>query len=76
MKRVEVFRWYLPARTERGKPYLSSWHMTAEAAAARGALRPEPTSRIVRELPETAAELRDAQVADASRVNGPSPDRH
>jgi hypothetical protein len=75
VKRVETFRWYLPARTERGKPYLSRWHMTAEDAAARGALRPEPTSRIVRELPDTEDELRAAQISDASRIGGRSPDR-
>jgi hypothetical protein len=75
VKTVEVFRWYLPNANPRGKPYLSRWHMSAEDAAKQGAIRPEPSSRIVRELPESEEELRAAQVADASRVGGRSPDR-
>ena len=59
MKTVEVFRWYLPPRAgagPRAKPYLSRWKMTAEEAAARGALRPEPATRELRDVPETAQE--------------------
>jgi hypothetical protein len=76
MKRVETFRWYLPARSARGKPYLSAWHMSAQEAATRGALRADPASRILRDVPETDAEKWAAQMADASRINGPSPDHH
>lgn len=46
----EVFRWYLPPKPwagPRAKPYLSSWHMDAAEAAKLGALRPDPTSRVV-----------------------------
>jgi hypothetical protein len=75
MKQVETFRWYLPNPNPRGKPYLSRWHMSAQDAAARGALRPEPTSRIVREVPDTDDERRAAQIADASRIGGHSPDK-
>lgn len=74
MRQVEYHRWYLPGRTPRSKPYLSSWKMTAEEAAQRGAIRPEPTSREVREIPETPEEeaqhrLRtDTSVAAAERA--------
>jgi hypothetical protein len=73
MKRVEVFRWYLPNANPRGKPYLSRWHMNAEEAAARGAIRPEPSSRIVRDLPDTEDEKR-AQIPQAGSMGGRSPD--
>lgn len=59
MRRVEYHRYWLPPRPgsgPRAKPYLSSWPMDAEAAAKLGAIRPEPSTREVRELPETEAE--------------------
>lgn len=56
MKEVEYHHWYLPNKNPRGKPYLSRWKMSAEDAAARGAIRPEPSSREVRMHAETDAE--------------------
>lgn len=55
MKRVEFARYYLPGRAGR-KPYASSWKMTAEDAAARGALGQVPGTAEIREVPETDAE--------------------
>jgi hypothetical protein len=57
MKQIEQFKWYLPARNPRGKPYISGWHMTAEEAAKRGALRPEPGTRMVIDVGETPDEI-------------------
>jgi hypothetical protein len=77
MKKVEVFKWYLPPRVgsgPRAKPYLSRWKMTAEDAAARGAIRPEPTSRellAIAETPEEEKQLRRA--GDTSALGGPAP---
>jgi hypothetical protein len=73
MKQVEVFRWYLPNPNPRGKPYLSRWHMTAVDAAKHGAIRPEPTSRKMMEVPDSDEERRAAQMADASRIGGAAP---
>jgi hypothetical protein len=53
MKQVEYHLWFLPGKTPRSKPYLSRWKMTAEDAAKLGAIRPEPTSLEVRDVPET-----------------------
>jgi hypothetical protein len=61
MQEVEQFKWWLPPGQGRKKPYLSSWHMTAEEAAKRGALRPETTSRMVIRRPETAQEAIEMQ---------------
>jgi hypothetical protein len=47
MPEIILYRWYLPPRFGKGKPYLSTDHMDAETAAKRGAIRPEPTSRMV-----------------------------
>jgi hypothetical protein len=52
MLEVEYFRWLLPARFAGGKPYLSSWKMSAAEAAARGAIAPDLASREVRKIPE------------------------
>lgn len=63
MRPVEFFRWYLPPEPHRGpraKPRLSSYAMSAEEAARVGALRPEPTSREVRLIPETPEESEQA----------------
>ncbi|MBI5277965.1 MAG: hypothetical protein HY854_16065 [Burkholderiales bacterium] len=57
MKQVEQFRWYMPPWRKGAKPHLSSWHMDAETAARMGALRPEPSTREVREIPETDEEM-------------------
>jgi hypothetical protein len=59
MRRVEFFRWWVTA-PGRKRPYLTSFPMDAQTAASQypGA-RPEPTTREVRQVPETEAE-RDA----------------
>jgi hypothetical protein len=56
MRQVEFFKWWLPPAKPKGKPYLSSWEMDAEQAAQRGAIRPEPSTRIVRKMAETPEE--------------------
>jgi hypothetical protein len=77
MKEVESFRWFLPPKAWDGpkaKPYLSAWTMTAEEAAKRGALRPDPSTRtvlLVPETPEEEAQLRRA--SDTSALGGPAP---
>lgn len=71
MKQVEYFFWFLPNANPRGKPYLSRWKMSEEEAKARGATRPDPGSREVREVPETPeeeAELR--RLTDTSVLSG------
>ena len=55
-KEIEQFKWYLPAKLPRRKPYLSRWRMTAQEAAAQGAFRPELTSRMVIRIAETELE--------------------
>jgi len=55
MRAVEYHRYWLPSLGGK-RPHLSRWAMTAEDAAARGALRPEPGTREVRMLAETSAE--------------------
>jgi len=53
---VDYFRWFLPPRPgagPRAKPYLSGFKMNAAEAAAVGALRPDPSSRELRELPDS-----------------------
>jgi hypothetical protein len=64
MKQVEMFKWWLPPAPwagPRAKPYLSSFLMTADDAAKRGAIRPEPGTRWVHmqaETPEEEAQVR------------------
>lgn len=60
MRRVTFALHFLPGRAGR-KPRASTWKMTAEDAAARGALGMVPASAEVREVPETEAERRRAQ---------------
>lgn len=75
MKQVEQFKWYLPGRTARSKPYLSAWHMSAADAKARGAIAPEPTSReviMVAETPEEERELR--RRTDTSQLGNRRPE--
>lgn len=62
MRRVEHSFYFLPNRNPRGKPYRSSWKMSAEEAAARGALGIVPGSTEVREIPETEEEVGRSQV--------------
>ncbi len=56
MKDVEYFRWWVTAPGRR-RPYLTSFIMDAQQALATypGA-RPEPSTRVVRHVPETEAE--------------------
>jgi hypothetical protein len=63
MRETEFFLWWLPPEPHRGpraKPRLSTYKMSAEEAAKRGALRAEPTSREVRMIPETREESEQA----------------
>lgn len=53
MRRVAFSLYLLPSRTQRGKPYRSSWKMSPEQAAAIGALSPVAGSTEYRDLPET-----------------------
>lgn len=77
MKTVEQFRWYLPPKPWAGpkaQPYLSAWAMDAETAKRYGAVRPDPSTRTVVEVPETPeeeAQLRRA--TDTSALGGPAP---
>jgi hypothetical protein len=59
MRRVAYSLYLLPARPGRKQPYVSSWRMNSEEAAAIGAIRPvgEPE---IREIPETEDEKRRA----------------
>ena len=58
MNQVEFFKWWLPPPLgkPRAKPYLSRWEMDADEAARRGAIRPEPSTRVVRQMAETPEE--------------------
>jgi thiamine pyrophosphate-dependent acetolactate synthase large subunit-like protein len=60
VKQVEYFRWWVTA-PGRPRPYLTSFPMDAQEAAANypGA-RPEPSTREVRQLPDTDAEQNEA----------------
>lgn len=63
MRTVAYYRWWLPPEPWRGpraKPRLSTYKMSAEEAAERAAIRPEPTTREVRLIPETAEERAQA----------------
>lgn len=55
MKSVELWFWLLPRGPGR-KPTRSRWKMTAEEAAARGAVERVEWSREVREMPENVRE--------------------
>lgn len=65
MRRVTLARYYLPPEPWRGpraKPYASAFAMTAEQAAARGALGMVPGSAREIEEPETEDEILASQV--------------
>lgn len=71
VKQVEQFKWFLPGRTPLAKPYLSSWHMTADEAKARGALRPDLSTRTVIDVAETPEEQREIMArTDTSKWGG------
>lgn len=53
MPDIILHRWWMPARTPKGKPYLSRWAMSDEEAAKAGALRPEPSTREVRHVEDS-----------------------
>jgi hypothetical protein len=56
MRTIELWRWRL--RDHRGKVILTRAHMTLDEALARDAgAMPEPGTRELREVPESAAEL-------------------
>jgi hypothetical protein len=59
VREVEFHRYWVSA-PGRKRPYLTSFHMTAQAAAKYQDARPEPSSRTVRQMPETEAERRAA----------------
>jgi hypothetical protein len=61
MREVEYFRWWVTA-PGRPRPYRTRFPMDAQEAAARypGAT-PDLSTREVRQLPETDAEMRAAQ---------------
>ncbi len=68
MREVEFFKWWLPPPPGRKQPYLSSWVMTAQDAAQRGALRPEPSTRVVRQMAESPQEVRQVlELSDTSK---------
>jgi len=71
MKQIEVCLWWLPPKRWEGpsaKPYLSSWKMSAEEAAAHKAIRPDLTSRELRQLSGTKDKQRQLlQETDTSR---------
>jgi hypothetical protein len=77
MKQIEVSKWYLPPKPwagPRAQPYLSSWVMSADDAAKHSAIRPEPSTRTLIQVPETPeeeAQLRRA--GDTSHLGGPAP---
>jgi hypothetical protein len=52
MPEIELFKWWLPAKVweKKGKPYLSSWVMDAEQAKMHNAIRPELSTREVRQV--------------------------
>lgn len=57
MKKVELFRWRVPARGKL-RPYLSAVHLTREDALQQYGPEAEPdlTTRRERDVPETDAE--------------------
>lgn len=77
MRNVEIFKWYMPPPAHKGpraKPYLTAYHMDADTAKERGAIRPEPSSRMViqkAETPEEDEQLRRA--IDTSNQGGELP---
>lgn len=50
MSEIILHRYWLPARVPGGREHLSRWAMSEEEAKARGAIRPEATSREVRQV--------------------------
>lgn len=56
MRTVEYARYFLPPRPGRRTPYASSWLMSPEEAAERGALRQVPGTAEIRQIPETDEE--------------------
>jgi hypothetical protein len=70
VRAVAYYRWYMPPEPWRGpraKPRLSTYLMSPEDAAERGAIEPLLSSREVRLIPETAEE-RDAAMANSPGV--------
>jgi len=63
MKLVEFAYYYLPHKAG-GQPYASSWRMTAEEAARRGAVGKVPGSEQYRMMQESEEERRQAQPSE------------
>lgn len=59
MRSVTYYRYWVTA-PGRKREYLTSFPMTAEDAASYPSARPEPSSREVREVPETPEEQAQA----------------
>lgn len=69
MIEVEFFRWWMPNKNPRGRPYLTRHHMNRADAAAAGAIAPDLSSRVVRKKAETPEELREIlQETDTSAI--------
>lgn len=60
MRKVAYSLFMLPARPGHKQPHMSNWRMTAEEAAALGAVATVPGTTEWREIPETEAEIRKA----------------
>lgn len=60
MQTVEYFRWWVSSPGCK-RPYLTSFVMSAEEAQRYPGARPEPSTRIVRQVPETEEERLAAQ---------------
>ncbi|GAB3763444.1 hypothetical protein GCM10028796_16940 [Ramlibacter monticola] len=61
MRRITFARYYLPPGPGRRKPYPSTWKMSPEEAAERGATEIVQGSEEVRDVPESDEEIRRAQ---------------
>ena len=63
MKLVEFAHYFLPHKAG-GQPYASSWRMTADEAARRGALGKVPGSEQYRMVPENDEERRSTPATE------------
>lgn len=75
MRAVEYHLYWLQPTRGAKKPYLSSWKMTKEEAEKIGAIKPEPSSREVRQIAETPEEVRSQQTQAAGRDGARPPPR-
>lgn len=56
MRRVAYSKYLLPSPSGKRQPHVSNWKMSAEEAAALGAISIVPGTTEIREIPETAEE--------------------